>query len=482
MASQPDPGIISHYSAAAGGALPEGFDDLQVTDAVLWDRLFPAHLAVLDSQLMALAEAQGFAQIVIPAGSAHYFQFDDQPAPYRPNPHFARWVPTAEVEGSLLLFNPGGRHRLLFPKPEDYWHLPPTLPAAIAAQFEVDSYGDQQALAQALRQRAVSAGRIAVLGDPGALPLPDRAERNPPELLAALHFQRAEKTRFELVCMQRSSQRAALGHRAARSAFANGIDGAPAAEFDIHQAYLNGSRQTANELPYSSIVALNTHCGVLHYQHYGRRAPEPSLSLLIDAGANYAGYASDVTRTYAAQGGVFADLVEALDQEQQALINGIAPGQSYLHLHVEMHQRVTRLLCALGLFRCGEAEANAAGLSESFFPHGLGHFLGLQTHDVGGMLADPSGRLRPPPERYGALRLTRPLAPGQVFTIEPGIYFIPLLLAPLLAGPHAALVDRALLDSLMPFGGIRIEDNVLLTDTGALNLTRQAFREPVNAL
>ena len=107
-----------------------------------------------------------------------------------------------------------------------------------------------------------------------------------------------------------------------------------------------------------------------------------------------------------------------------------------------------------------------------FFPHGLGHFLGLQVHDVGGRQSAPAGGITPPPAEYPSLRTTRTLEPGHVVTIEPGVYFIDLLLEPLRGTPAGADIDWTLVERLRPLGGVRIEDDVLVTDDGHRNLTR----------
>jgi len=93
-------------------------------------------------------------------------------------------------------------------------------------------------------------------------------------------------------------------------------------------------------------------------------------------------------------------------------------------------------------------------------------------HDVAGRLSAPDGTIQPPPPEHPTLRTTRTLEPGHVLTVEPGLYFIPMLLRPFLAGEHASCFNWKLIDALIPFGGMRIEDNVLVTDTGNRNLTR----------
>jgi Xaa-Pro dipeptidase len=131
-----------------------------------------------------------------------------------------------------------------------------------------------------------------------------------------------------------------------------------------------------------------------------------------------------------------------------------------------------------GLVRCSPAEAVDSGIARRFFPHGIGHLLGLQVHDVGGCLAGPEGGVLPRPALDPALRLTRRLEAGFVVTMEPGLYFIDALLDPLRAGPLAAAVDWPCVERLRRFGGIRIEDNLVVTDSGCENLTRTAFAAP----
>jgi len=159
--------------------------------------------------------------------------------------------------------------------------------------------------------------------------------------------------------MRAASHRAAAGHLAAARTFREG-----GSEFDIHLAYMAAARQTPEDLPYHSIVAINEHAGILHYQHYEPERPARVESFLIDAGASAFGYAADVTRTYAHEAdGTFAALVDGLDREQRELIDGIRPGRSYLDLHEEAHRRVAALLAAHGLVSCSAESAFENGIT-----------------------------------------------------------------------------------------------------------------------
>src|SRR5690606_21625186 len=127
-------------------------------------------------------------------------------------------------------------------------------------------------------------------------------------------------------CMRRATALGVRGHAAARDAFQAG-----ASEFEIHLAYLRAAQHTDDELPYPNIVALNANAAVLHYQHRERGAPgaHERRSFLIDAGAQFAGYACDITRTYSAARDEFCELIEALDGVQQALCSQVRSGTDY---------------------------------------------------------------------------------------------------------------------------------------------------------
>jgi Xaa-Pro dipeptidase len=222
-------------------------------------------------------------------------------------------------------------------------------------------------------------------------------------------------------------------------------------------------------------VAYNENSAVLHYQHLERAAPSPLRSFLIDAGAQYRGYASDITRTYAAGPGRFADLVEAVDAAQRLLCGEILAGRDYREVHLSAHRRLGEVLHTVGLTKIPGQSALELGVTGVFFPHGIGHLLGLQVHDVGGVMGDAQGHERQRPEGHPYLRLTRMLEPGVVVTVEPGIYFIDSLLAAAHADSRRAHIDWGVVEELRPFGGIRIEDNVVATASAPENMTRDAF-------
>jgi Xaa-Pro dipeptidase len=195
----------------------------------------------------------------------------------------------------------------------------------------------------------------------------------------------------------------------------------------------------------------------------------------VDAGATVAGYASDITRTTPAEPGPFADLVDAVEALQLALCDRVRAGIAFPELHREAHAGLGRVLAEAGLVRCSPEAAVEAGITLKFLPHGLGHLIGAQVHDVGGRLAGPDGSETAPPDDFPTLRTTRTLETDMVVTIEPGLYFIPSLLGELRESKAGGEVDWSAVEALVPFGGIRIEDDVRVLAEGHENLTRPAM-------
>jgi Xaa-Pro dipeptidase len=431
------------------------------------DQLYGPHLQTLMRRTEQSLAESGFDALVIHSGSPPTQFLDDQDYPYKVNPHFKAWVPIVDNPRSVLVVVPGKRLKVLFHRPNDYWHKPAALPEAPWTS-EVDLIAmDEPGKAS---EHWAGLGRVAYIGPAAFAPEGDAASLNPPELLTRLHFDRAVKTGYELECMRRASELGARGHRAALAAFRRGDS-----EYEAHMHYLQACAQREQEMPYNNIVAYNENSAVLHYQHLERAAPGDLRSFLIDAGAQYRGYASDITRTHAASPGRFADLVAAVDSTQQLLCAEIVAGRDYREVHLSAHRRLGDVMHEIGLTKLPGQAALEQGVTGIFFPHGIGHLLGLQVHDVGGVMGDDQGHERQRPEGHPHLRLTRMLEPGVVVTVEPGIYLIDSLLARAHADSRRAHIDWAVVDELKPFGGIRIEDNVATTAAQPENMTRDAF-------
>ena len=432
--------------------------------------LYADHLHTLQARAEAVLARCGFDALAIASGIEKYAFLDDRPYLFQPNPHFKHWLPLNAHPHSWIVVRAGHKPRVVYYQPDDYWHVPPAAPQGEWTELcEVCVISDPADAAALLKGH----GRLAVIAEADAALL-DIEPNATPELLNLLHFPRACKTPYELEQMRAAQARAVPAHVAARGAFLAG-----ASELDIHRAYLAASGHTDRDLPYGNIVALNEHCAVLHYQYQDAIAPTVSRSLLIDAGANVNGYAADITRTWTrgdADSAEFDAVLNAMESAQLALCDEVRAGVDYRDIHLSTHRRIAAILAEQGIVRMSAEAIVATGVSGTFFPHGIGHLLGLQVHDIGGFMADETGAIAPKPAGHPYLRLTRHLEPGMVVTIEPGLYFIPTLLNKLRASEHGATVNWTTVERLARFGGIRIEDDVACrADGGPENLTREAF-------
>ena len=437
------------------------------------DRVAPLYQAHIETVKQrhdnALAES-GYDHIIIFGGEIHIQFLDDSFYPFKVNPHFKAWVPIVDNPHCFIVYTPGKTPRLVYYQPVDYWYKPAAAPAGYwVDHFDIRVIGSPEAA----KEHFPPTGRTAFVGEPSGLSTLNRADANPEKLLSALHFERSWKTDYEIACLTEANTRGVRGHRAAARAFREGKS-----EFEIHIDFLLQSSQAEEELPYGNIIALNQNASVLHYLNHEREQPgDLRYSFLIDAGAQYHGYASDITRTYARdERGEFALLIEAMDAMQQRLCIMARPGVNYIDIHMAAHAEVATILHDFDFVR----ELDAAGIvekqiSSAFFPHGVGHFLGLQVHDVAGFHQDRAGCIIAKPEGHPYLRLTRIIDPRMVFTIEPGLYFIDSLLAGLRKSENAKYVNWTKVDAFRKFGGIRIEDDVVVTSDGHVNMTRDAF-------
>lgn len=432
------------------------------------DSLFPAHLQTLRSRTDEAMAACGFDSLAIHSGRLWMQFLDDQPYPFKVNPHFKAWAPLIDAPDCWILYQPAKPLRLLFLQPNDYWHKPPALPNDYwARHFSIEVI------------REASEARAPILRLPNCALIGEWqaeysewgfAAGNPNTLLDRLHYPRARKTEYELECQRQASLRGARGHKAAESAFRAG-----ASEYEIHIEFMRATRHTEAGLPYPNIIALNENTAVLHYQHQQIAAPAQSRSFLIDAGGEVAGYSSDITRTYSAANDEFQTLIDGMHKLQLEVCDEVRPGVDYANIHLSAHRRIAKLLRDSDIIAAAPDDAVASGLSSIFFPHGIGHLLGLQVHDVAGFTINIDGKQKARPPGHPYLRLTRTLEPGFVVTIEPGLYFIDSLLESARSAPFAREINWKQVERFRPYGGIRIEDNVACTTAGPENFTRDAF-------
>jgi Xaa-Pro dipeptidase len=429
------------------------------------DLLYRSHIDTLTrAYALALVESKYDAVVIHSGTPAKRSIFDDQFWPQRAVPHFQHWMPLITPRSALVI-EAGKKPAFFHFDVVDFWeHAPVPESDHFWPCFDVKSISDPAKV----KELRPTGKRVAFVGE-------DRSDAatwgfadsdvNPVELMKRIDALRVHKTPYEEACVREANRRACIGHTKVAKAFQDG----DYSELQLHLLYLEATGLDDPETPYKNIVALGEHAATLHHVGYSRK-PDGAQSCLLDAGARCLGYDSDITRTYVKGKGpaveVFTALIAKMDRLQLTLCAEAKLGLPYERLHNRSHELLAPVLRDLGIAKGSDAELVEKGVTRKFLPHGLGHSLGLQTHDVGCRNTDPEAR-------NPFLRNTTPISKGQIFTIEPGCYFIDSLLDELKASDQGKMVDWKLVSELRRFGGVRIEDDLAVTATGADNYTRE---------
>lgn len=398
---------------------------------------------------------------------------------HRQDSTFLYYTGIREPGMALLLDVEGGRDTLFgddFSVDDIVWMGPQPKVAELAARAAIDDSAPGTALGERLAQatgrsvhflppyRAENALRIEhLLGIRAA-----RARQHASlPLILAVVAARAVKSAEEIAEIETALDASAEMYTTAMAMARPGLF-----ERNVVAAMEEVVRRRGCTAAFPSIVTINGQ--TLHNHHYGNRLVEGRL-LLIDAGCESPlGYASDITRTVPVGGkfsGLQRDLYETVLAMQATAIAGIRPGVPYRDLHLAACRVLVERLIDLGLMTGDPDEAVAAGAHALFMPHGLGHMMGLDVHDMEDLgethVGYGSEATRSTQFGFSALRLGRPLKPGYVFTVEPGIYFIPALIAGWKGDHlHEGFIRYDRLEEFLTFGGIRIEDDALVTEDG----------------
>jgi Xaa-Pro aminopeptidase len=278
--------------------------------------------------------------------------------------------------------------------------------------------------------------------------------------------------------LRRAAQATAAAHRAGMRATRPGLT--EAAIRAVMEAAL-----TARGMGWAYPSIVTVHSEVLHNERYDNILGDQDL-LLCDVGAETpGGWAGDVTRTWPVSGRFSSpqrELYQVVLSAQRQAIAAVTPGARYRNIHILACQALASGLVDLGVLRGNPIELVADGVLALLFPHGVGHLIGLDVHDMedlGDRAGYAPGRTRATEFGLRFLRLDRDLVPGMAVTIEPGLYLSPAILNdPVLSKPAAGRLDRARLAAFTGVRGIRIEDDVLVTAAGADVLTSGIPKTP----
>ncbi|KAI9927343.1 hypothetical protein ASPWEDRAFT_117324 [Aspergillus wentii DTO 134E9] len=290
-------------------------------------------------------------------------------------------------------------------------------------------------------------------------------------LKAGIESSRVVKDEYEIALLRKANDISAKAHIAAIQA-----SKAATNEREIEAAFIatciaNGCREQS----YHPIVASGEKGATLHYGNNDQELVEPASkqrknNVLIDAGGEYRTYCADITRVFPLNGRFVAEtrqIYEIVLQMQNECIAMLKDGVQWEDVHEKAHRIAIQGLLKLGILRGPENELFEKRVSVAFFPHGLGHYLGMDTHDTGG---NPNYADKDTMFRY--LRVRGRLPTGSVITVEPGIYFCRFIIEPFLNSEDLKkYIDINVLERYWSVGGVRIEDNIHITKEGYENLT-----------
>lgn len=435
-----------------------------------FEQSYDAHFNHLREVYDRALENHNFESLIVYSGAIKKRFQDDIQYPFFVNLQFKAIVPLCDAPESWIIWKTSEKPLLLLFRPDDFWHGTPDLPSTFwSSYFEIIPLREKEDA----QQYFGNTKHCAFLGESnGSIQSWDLGQHNPETLIAELNWYRGYKTEYEQRCVAEANRITVQGHTAAREAFYTG-----ASELDIALAFHKGCQQSEEQLAFASIIGINEHAGILHYsgRDTNRITSDKRHSLLIDAGATYNGYAADTCRTYAYREGLYAEMISALDTVQQTIVKALRVGAQYIDNHILAMHQLAGLLKEFQIINLEPDSAVELDLIKYFMPHNVSHFLGLQVHDVGGNQADISGTLIDSNEPKHKMR--RVIEANQILTVEPGIYFIDILLKSLAQSEHRNVIGWDRIEQLKPYGGMRIEDNILITTDGPVNLTRQAFKE-----
>ncbi len=425
--------------------------------------LYKKHLSKVLNTFDKLMQKYHYEEVILYSGESKVVHLDDNRYPYKVYFNFKYFAPVLKNPYSFIIYKIGQKPKLVLFQKVDYWDSQPKpIDGDWTDFFDISYYNkldDMRAILPTnLSNTCLLGEEVDKFEDFGFKSL------NDDKVLNYIHFHRCYKSEYEVTCMRNANEIASIAHKAACDAFLSG-----ASEIQTHLAYLNSINYRENEVPYENIVAFDESSAILHYVDY-RRDKFDAKSFLLDAGASYNGYHADITRTFVKPGHrAFEDLINAVNDSTLNIISKIKVGTSYENLQEQMHLDASKILADFNFMNISSDEIYEKGYTKIFSPAGVGHYIGLQVHDIGNNLLDENGKLIGKSDKHPFLRLRKNIEIGNVFTIEPGIYVIDQLLKPYYGKKE---FNWDTIDKFRPYGGVRVEDSVYIHGNGVENLTR----------
>lgn len=347
------------------------------------------------------------------------------------------------------------------------WMGLPDTPEQLLTKYDVDEVVCASKLGDVLQKENPDKIYTLAICDILSLHQNFQSKVDKESLQTAIQEARMYKAKWEVELMRKANKISSDAHIKLMKESKAGLN-----EQQLHALFLyESARFGAFFQSYNPIVAAGANAATLHYGKNNAGVTKDQF-VLVDAGAELNCYASDITRTFPA-GGKFSqeqrDIYEIVLEMQKQSFELCKPGYEWEDIHRHALRVACRGLIKLGILKGDEDELIANHIPASLFPHGLGHSIGIDVHDVGGY---PAGVQKINEPGIRNLRMRRKLEAGMAVTVEPGIYFCDFIIDPLLKNEATSkYFDLEKLNQYKKVGGVRIEDDIVITETGFDNLT-----------
>jgi Xaa-Pro dipeptidase len=408
--------------------------------------------------------------IYLEAQHSEYVEDDDQTKYFRQRRYFF-YLSGCKLPDAYLLYNIPQDHLTLFIPPIDpdsvIWAGLPESPAEALTKYDVDDVKFTTDINASLAHHGNTSPTVYAIPAQVSehITFLNFTTTNLDTLKSAIDNCRVVKDTYEIALIRKANQISTLAHLAAQKAAETATN-----EEQLYGAFIGTCISNgAHEQAYHSICASGTSCSTLHYIRNDQPLRE-RLNVLMDAGAEYDCYCADITRTFPLSGRFTKEsqtIYDIVSEMQSSCMEMIKAGMVWDDVHANAHRVAIKGLLKCGILKGDAEEIFEKRVSTAFFPHGLGHYLGMDTHDTGG-----NANYEDPDPMFKYLRVRGQVPAGAVITNEPGVYFCRFIIEPVLKDEKLKnYIDEEVLEKYWEVGGVRIEDDILVLEGGYENLT-----------